>query len=95
MAKRSSGETFRQDRDWSRASDLYDPPGPEGSMKEKIEYQRRLRQAWESMNDLPPSAILDFPMPDGRWYTHPYAPSPEYQRQQLKKQMARYERRTA
>lgn len=84
MVKRSTDETFSQDRAWNT------PPDADAPDDVKCRYQRELRNRWESM--VLPSDILDFPLPTNDWWTDPYGIDPEYQRRRVQKQMARYAR---
>jgi hypothetical protein len=44
--------------------------------EQKWEYVHMLRKRWAAMGDKP-SEILDFPMPDERWWTHPESGTPQ------------------
>jgi hypothetical protein len=82
MTKRSD---FREDYEFS-----YDAPDDDATLAEKLAYQRKLearRLKAEKPSDLP--EVFD----ERRWWCIPGAVSPEYQQQQIKKQMKRYERR--
>jgi hypothetical protein len=44
--------------------------------EQKWAHVHMLRKRWAAMGDKP-SEILDFPMPDERWWTHPEAGTPQ------------------
>jgi hypothetical protein len=74
--QRKSDGSFRADRDWNLdLPDIDDVKTPELER----EYQRLLRVKWEAMPELPES-IMSFPIPDERWWTHPYGIPPFQQR---------------
>jgi hypothetical protein len=71
--------SFKEDRLWNT------PPDVDASYEDKVAYQRELRRRWDNMGELP-SAIMDFPLPDERWWTHPFGiDSAVIARQQLRR----------
>jgi hypothetical protein len=72
---------FREDREFS-----YDPPDDDATLAEKLEYQRKLREFWESC-EIP--SRLPFAAEGAPWFHFPYNPSPE----QLAYQQKRYLKR--
>ena len=82
-------ESFREDRNWHTT----DAPDDSATLREKLEWQRKLeaqRQKAEKPSDLPE---VDFD--ETRWWCIPGAISPEYQRQQMKRQIQRLQRKAA
>jgi hypothetical protein len=78
---------FREDREFS-----YDCPDDDATLQEKLAYQRHLQKRVEQA-ELPSSLPWISPS-ETRWWRIPGAMPPEYQRQQIQKQMKRYERRS-
>ena len=76
-------ESFRSDREWH-----YEVPDNSATLAEKLAYQRKLRAAWENADN--PFDVMDIPLEDERWWTHPTNPSPEQIQQQIKRRMRRY-----
>jgi hypothetical protein len=78
---------FREDYEWA-----FDCPDDDATMHEKIQYQRRLRAAWDAAaNNF--TAVLDIPLPrEGQWWTNPEGIPPHVQAERIKRQLRRYER---
>jgi hypothetical protein len=66
------------------------PPNDDATLAEKLKFQRRVREAWQSQTDL---FVNDIPMwldLDDRWYCHPEGLPPEYVQRLINRQKKRW-----